>query len=153
MSETAAHNPPVRRRGRWWRPLLFVVVAFVCGAVVGGGLTARFLLHRFIEGFQQPAIVAERIAGRMDTFLDLDDTQQVAVRNILDAQVEEIIAIRNESIPEVLAVLRAGRDEVSEVLTPEQRKLWLQRWGNVASVLVPQDFRDELRRIETPPTP
>ncbi len=153
MSETPTHSPPVRRRGRWWRPLLLVVVAFVCGAVVGGGLTARFILNRFIEGFQQPAVVADRIVGRMDTFLDLDDEQQAAVRNILDTQVDEIVAIRNDTIPEVLAVLRAGRDEVAEVLTPEQRELWLQRWGNVAAVLVPQDFRDEMRAIETPPAP
>lgn len=138
MREAPAQSNPLPRPGRVWpRQLLFALVMLVCGALIGGAGTARFLWGRLVDGMQHPEKVPALVAKRMDQRLGLDDAQHAQVLDILTKTQEHLVDIRRETYPRVAVVLDETREAVAAVLTPAQAEEWKQAFENIRGKLLP----------------
>lgn len=74
---------------------------------------------------------AESITNRIARVCQLDDRQRDEVRRIVARQLEALKGIRQEMAEKVLAEHKALREEIKQVLTPEQFKRWTQHMDRV----------------------
>ena len=139
MSEVPPAQPhALPRPGRASaRQILFAFVMLVCGALIGGAGTARFLWGRLVEGMQHPEKVPALVAKRMDQRLGLEDAQHAQVLDILTKTQERLVDIRRETYPRVAVVLDETREAVAAVLTPAQAEEWKQAFENIRGKLLP----------------
>ena len=117
-----------RPRKRHWRIALLMVLIFLAGGVLGVAGTVIYTIRHLQEIGQHPERAPQRITDRMQRKLDLTDAQAEAVREILERRQHELMAIRREIHPRVKAIMDASRDEISEVLTDEQRAEWQEMY-------------------------
>ncbi len=98
------------------KTLLFILVSFVLGALVGGA-TVRYWSGLRTEGrYQNQADVMKAFAER----LHLNDQQVAQVDTILEQRRKKFDQFRNAMI----AVRDTTRQEIRKLLTPEQNKLF-----------------------------
>lgn len=140
MSDAPA--PPASRTlprlGRpWLRQTIFALVLLVCGALIGGAATARFLWNRLIDGIQHPEQVPALVAHRMDRRLSLNDEQHTQVLKILTHTQEQLVDVRRESYPKVAAILEETRTAVAAILSPEQAVKWEAGFAHLRDTLLP----------------
>lgn len=134
-----------RPRRRWWRDLLLGCLIFVCGGLVGSGLT----LHRIrVAGpdllqrqlLNMPARVTERLTKNMK----LSKEQQVQVREILERGQKDLKAVRRSVLPQVEVTLEKVRTDVSAVLTEKQRQQWNHRFDLLRDRWFPKSTEPEV---------
>jgi Spy/CpxP family protein refolding chaperone len=105
------------------KAILSVLLVFVFGAASGALITHVIHQTRF-ESFardgRQPRedILVKRLSGK----LDLDSQQQEKVRTIIRETQLAMHQIRQQSRPQIEAVLAGGQQRISALLTPEQRE-------------------------------
>jgi len=116
---------PPRRGRRTWLMILMCGVILVCGIAIGSGVTLWVLQHRGLRAFRHPEKTPEAIMERLRSKLDLTDEQARRVEEILREHQKSLHAIRREVHPRFMAEFDKLRNEVSEVLTPEQAKKWV----------------------------
>jgi|SRR6185437_6917195 len=122
-------SPPPLPRGRIVAALVLFLVA------VAGGLTAvvldRFVLRpppgpRFHDFGRGPGgRPPERERAARDHFakeLGLSPTQRVRIDSLMDRQLKEIRAVREQVQPRLDSIVGQTRREIDAILTPEQRK-------------------------------
>lgn len=126
------------RLGRpWLRQTIFAVVLLICGALIGGAATARFLWNRLLDGIQHPEQVPALVAHRMDRRLGLNDEQHTAILKILTHTQEQLVAVRRETYPKVSAILDETRTSVAAILSPEQSQKWESGFTQLRDTLLP----------------
>jgi Spy/CpxP family protein refolding chaperone len=121
-------SPPLPR-GRILAALVLFLVA------VAGGLTAvvldRFVLrpppgphfHEFGRGPGGRPPERERAArDRFAQELGLSQEQRVRIDSLMDRQLKEIRAVREQVQPRLDSIVGQTRREIDAILTPEQRK-------------------------------
>jgi len=131
---TAPLTKPHRRR--LWTILLALAI-FVCGILVGGGLTFKVITSGYKRSFQDPAVLAEQITHRMKRRLDLTDDQAIQVRRIILEQQKALQALRKELRPRLDGQIEKTRQELTAVLTPEQARKWEKRFGHIQRFWLP----------------
>ena len=99
-----------------------VALAFLSGAVLVGGLLG-FTADRVVFGDQlcERKHDQGRLRDRLHTDLGLDVTQKAAVDSLLDARDVRVRAVFDPIRPKVDSLYLEARDEIRQVLTPEQR--------------------------------
>ncbi len=129
MSQTQAPptSPPRRRIPVYIQGALFLL----CGLIIGSGLTVVTIRGAVQRMVAHPELLPARILQRMDSQLDLDDTQRAAIEGILQERLAAFKAIRARVQPEIQAEFDSLRNEVGEVLNPEQRELWQSRFDAI----------------------
>lgn len=112
------------------RALAAVVLFFVA---VAGGLTAlavdRFVRDHDEQGFPpsglRVGLLRERERGFRHHFareLGLDTAQEARVDSLMDRQLREIRAVRDQVRPRLDSIIAQTRQEIDAILTPEQRQ-------------------------------
>lgn len=110
-----------------WKAILVVVGIFALGMAAGSLITVRVAgraAHR-------PQAVEEMVVRRLSRRLDLDQTQQAQVREIVRAGREELRPLRREmaavleqSVVKTRAILRPGQVEKFDKLVADRRAQW-----------------------------
>jgi len=99
--------------------MLVLVAVFVLGGLTGAGLmramSAR-AAHQWREHGEGPMIV-----WILDRRLKLSPLQRERVEAIVQAHEPEIMTARRTIAPQIRAIRARQRNEIREVLTPEQR--------------------------------
>jgi len=130
--------PPRPRR---WVRILVALLIFVGGMVCGGGLTIIGAVERIHHAIHHPEEVPGRITHYLKRRLDLSDDQTQQVEQIIREHQKNLQEIRRGVQPRVEAELELLRQDISQVLTPEQR----DKWDDI--------FDDAVDRWMPPPPP
>jgi hypothetical protein len=133
------------RRRRWLRTVLLATAIFICGALVGGGLTFKVIASGYKRSFQDPAVLAEEITQRMKRRLHLTDAQVQQVGKIILEQQMAFQSLRKEFRPRLDDQIEKTRRELAAVLSPEQARKWEKRFAHIQRFWLPPlpgDSRD-----------
>ena len=145
MEQEKPADQLAKPRRRWLRTVLLATAIFVCGALVGGGLTFKIIASGYKRSFQEPAVLAEDITHRMKRRLDLSDDQVQQVRRIILEQQMAFQSLRKEFRPRLEDLIEKTRQELAAVLTPEQARNWEKRFAHIQRFWLPPlpgDSRD-----------
>lgn len=124
-------NPRPRR----WLRVVAALLIFIGGMVCGGGLTVIVAVRDIRHAMRHPEEVPPRITRYLTHRLDLSPDQADQIERLIAEHQAHFQAIRRETQPRVSAELSELREQISEVLTPEQRAKWddifdeaVERW-------------------------
>ncbi len=124
------------RRRRVWTILLALGI-FICGVLVGGGLTFKIVTVGYKRAFQKPDVLAEKITRRMERRLDLSSDQVKQVREIILEQQRAFQALHKEFRPRLDSQIEKTRGELAKVLTPEQMQKWEKTFARIQRFWLP----------------
>ena len=100
---------------------LLVALVFLAG-VAAGVVGTRTVVRRVVgEVISHPETVQPRIERTLALRLGLDGGQRAKVHAILSDTHEQLQGLRKEYRPKVILVLSNANDQVTALLTPEQR--------------------------------
>jgi Spy/CpxP family protein refolding chaperone len=145
MEQEKPADQLAKPRRRWLRTVLLATAIFVCGALVGGGVTFKIIASGYKRTFQEPAVLAEEITHRMKRRLDLTHDQVQQVRRIILEQQMAFQSLRKEFRPRLDDQIEKTRQELAVVLTPEQARKWEKRFARIQRFWLPPlpgDSRD-----------
>ncbi|MHB8770210.1 MAG: hypothetical protein ACYC7J_04360 [Syntrophales bacterium] len=111
------------RRRRLWTVLLALII-FICGVLVGGGISFKIVTAGYKRALQDPDVLAEKIVRRMERRLDLSTDQVKQVREIILEQQKAFQSLHREFRPRLDSRIEKTRKELAKVLTPEQAQKW-----------------------------
>lgn len=111
-----------KRRGG--RKVLVLAAVFVLGVLLGAAMTVVVGVQCVQSAMKHPAKIPSRIARRLDRRLDLTAEQRAQVEAILAEGQMSLRAIRADVKPRIKTELNHIADEISAVLTEEQRQEW-----------------------------
>ena len=98
--------------------LAVVVTLFVVGVCVGGLGMHLVDTHRVRDSVPPGG---ERFIGRLERELNLTDEQRQRIDEIVEQSRREGDALHREMLPRVREHMRATREQIRDVLTPEQQ--------------------------------
>ena len=101
-----------------WIAAVVVLAAFASGVLVGVAGSHFFPLHR---GRHIPKRAAHFMVERLDRRLDLTDDQEKKVEAIIARRHPRMEQIWASAHPRIEAEIAATNNEISSILTPEQR--------------------------------
>ncbi|MFZ5830171.1 MAG: hypothetical protein ACOY3P_08785 [Planctomycetota bacterium] len=114
---------PAPRRNRWWS-ILFSLVIFLSGLIVGGAVALSFVKNQLVMAVQNPEFGPIRITNMLKRSLRLTPEQAEEILAIMHKRQGNLQAIRIRVQPEVEAELEAVESEVAAVLDSQQRERW-----------------------------
>jgi hypothetical protein len=115
---------PQPRRSRPWIVWLLCVVIFAAG-VVSGYAIAIVIPPKI--GPDGPATLGERrdrLVGRIDDHVDLDEQQVSQVRSIIEERLKDVEKIRRTIRPQMGQQAKTLDSQMREVLRPDQLRAW-----------------------------
>ncbi len=116
--------PPMLPRRRRWPRVVAAMLIFFSGMVCGGGLTVIVAVRNIRHAIHHPEEVPARLTRYLTRRLDLSSDQAEQVEGLIAQRQAHLQAIRRETQPRVAAELSALREEIGQVLTPDQRAKW-----------------------------
>ena len=120
------------------KPILLVVLIFVAG-FAAGVVTTRVVVRRFVQrAILQPDLMREKIERDLTRRLQLDAAQREKVQKILMETHARLKAVRREFQPQFAGVVRDSANEISALLTPEQRERFSKFRAENAQLFVPK---------------
>jgi hypothetical protein len=140
-------NPPtlptvtIPPRPRRWLRLFAALLIFFAGLVCGSGATVVVAVRNIQRYIHHPEEVPARITKYLKRRLDLSPGQADQIEAMIAKTQLHLQAIRRENQPRVQSELATLHDEVSQVLTENQRDKW------------DQIYDDALDRWMPPPPP
>ncbi len=124
------------RRRRLWTILLALMI-FLCGVLVGGGLSFKIVTAGYKRAFQDPDFLADKITRRMERRLDLNRDQVKQVREIILERQKAFQSLYKEFRPRLDSQIEKTRQELAKVLTPEQAQKWEKTFRRIQRFWLP----------------
>lgn len=144
MSQTETTDSPnvdYMRKLHRWRMAFFGLVILLAGLVIGVSSTLMLVRHRPMGPPWGPEYVSERMIRHLQQELDLSPEQVKKIEAIVEKRMQKLEAIRKEARPKVAEQLKLMNEEISAVLTEEQRRDWQENW------------KRQFHRFQRPPRP
>jgi len=113
---------------------LIVALVFLAGVAVGVVSTRAVVRRMVTMVVNDPDRLRSIIAKRVQRQLKLDAEQRIKVDQILEHTQNDLRSLRMDFAPRFHSIMSNAQAEISEVLTPEQRKRF-------------EKFREENRRL------
>ena len=136
--ETEKPNVPFAKpRRRRLGTILIALIIFICGVLVGGGLSFKIVTVGYKRAFQEPDLLAEKIIRRMERRLDLNSDQVKEVREIILEQQKAFQTLHKEFRPRLDSQIEKTRRELAKVLTPEQAQKWEKTFARIQRFWLP----------------
>jgi hypothetical protein len=136
--------PPRPRR---WLRIFVSLLIFFGGMVCGGGLTVIVAVRNIRHVMHHPEEVPLRITRYLTRRLDLSADQSDKVQTLIAQHQMHLQAIRRETQPRVAKELADLREEIGQVLNPNQKLKWddifdetLDRWMPLPPPAATQPF-------------
>ncbi len=108
------------------KPWLVIALVFLAGVVFGVVATRVVVRHIVRTAIAQPQTVHDRIERDLNRRLKLTDEQRPKVHAALVQAHERLQALRQDFQPRFVLIITQAQQEVSAVLTPEQRERFEQ---------------------------
>ena len=104
-----------------WKACLAIALVFIAGFASGAFVT-RVITRQIVRTvLSHPERLQPQIERRLTRSLRLDPHQQGELRRVLIRTRTELMDLRRDSQPRAQAIINRARQEISAVLTPEQR--------------------------------
>lgn len=130
---------PSRRRGEQslLPPYVEAALFLLCGMIIGGGVTVMLMNRSMQQMVTKPSQLQNTMLSRMQSRLELTDSQKDAATAIIKKHFETLESIRRETQPRVKQTMDKMRDELSEILDENQRKIWEERFDSIREDWIP----------------
>ena len=131
MSQTETTESPnvdYMRKLHRWRMAFFGLVILLAGLVIGVSSTLMLVRHRPMGPPWGPEYVSEKMIDRLQHELGLSPEQATKIKPIVKKRMQKLEELRKEFRPKVSEQLKLMNEEISAVLTEEQRRTWEDNW-------------------------
>lgn len=129
-----------------WRMAFFGLVILLAGIVIGAALTFVFVRPAPFDNSPDSSRAAAQMLDRLAPRLQLSAQQQKSLRAILKEYMENLQQIRNEARPRISKQLQEMNDEISAILSEDQKRIWDSHIKGVRKHLYPQPTHNGQRR-------
>ncbi|MBN1901344.1 hypothetical protein JW926_08485 [Candidatus Sumerlaeota bacterium] len=144
IAQSETLTPSLRlKRSPALRQIMLGIVIFLCGIIVGTGVTLLIARRIVIKALRNPEGMPQRITTRMKKNLSLSDVQAEKVQQIISRHLGELNRIRKETHPRVRENLGRLKEEVADVLDEEQERKWRERFEKLESLFPPDPSSSE----------
>ena len=110
------------KKWKLWTGVLLIFVAGICIGVVGTGLYVRHTVFSMLQ--EGSPAVARLVTKKLTRELDLNDSQQVVVKQSIKEMQRQLWEMRRRFRPEMEKIVSDGIDRVRpELTTAQQEKL------------------------------
>jgi len=100
-----------------------VVVAFLCGILIGVAADHAYLLHaRRLMPSRFPGHVPRLMVDHLSRNLDLTPQQRTTVEQILERRRARVASIWTNVRPQITREIEETNAEIEKILTPEQKE-------------------------------
>lgn len=149
--QSSNEMPPLPAvRPPWVRSLLLGMAILICGAVIGGVVSAAMFrtpkAYEFRPGDRLPEDIAQRMRGKYQ----LSEEQTEKLRAVFEEHGEKLAEIRAEVHPRIEAEHEALRRAVEAVLSPEQAQAWREEFESMRRPWGPRGGTPPPYRRNTP---
>jgi len=134
---TDSPNVDYMRKLHRWRMAFFGLVILLAGLVIGVSSTLMVVRHKEKTRPWGPEFFSERMMDRLQRDLDLSAEQAKKIGAILKERMQNLEEIRKEARPKVAEQLKLMNEEISAVLTEEQKRIWERRFRRLPGELRP----------------
>jgi hypothetical protein len=124
MSTSPALPPALPAARRRWVRIVVALFIFFAGAIFGCGLTVIVAVHNIRHAMHHPEEVPARITRYLTRRLDLSPDQADKVQLLIARHQSHLQAIRRETQPRVAVELSGLRQEIGDLLSPQQKSKW-----------------------------
>ncbi|HPO12158.1 MAG TPA: hypothetical protein PLI09_01830 [Candidatus Hydrogenedentes bacterium] len=121
------HLPVAAGKKNWIAACVLSAILLLCGMVLGGVITFKYMSSRIMEEGPRQERTPERIVEKLRGELGLDDTQAAAILEVFTRGHETLEAIRLKVDPEVEQEMETIRVEVEQYLNSGQKEKWNKR--------------------------
>jgi Spy/CpxP family protein refolding chaperone len=115
------------RKAHGWRMAFFGLVILLAGIAIGAASALILQRPRPIGPFTGPEFVSEAMIRGLRRQLQLSPEQMEKVESILQKHMQKLHEIRMNARPQIAEQLRLMNEEISSVLTEQQRQIWQER--------------------------
>jgi hypothetical protein len=110
-----------------WRMAFFGLVILLAGIVIGATSVIVLLKPKPVGPPAGPEFVSETMIRGLRRQLGLSPEQIEKVESILQKHMQKLHEIRMNARPQIAEQLRLMNEEISSVLTEQQRQIWQER--------------------------
>lgn len=107
-----------------WRMAFFGTIILLAGIVIGGALMMIFMSRKMMAPSPGPEFDSLRMITSLRRNLGLSTEQSRRISPILDKYMKELGDIRMEARTEIAQTLKEMNEDICEVLTDRQERLW-----------------------------
>lgn len=129
VDPTPSHPRLAKRRT--WHLILICLIVFVCGTVVGSGVTVMVAVKHIRESIAHPELRADRWTSRIARRLRLDDSQTQRVRPVIAASVARFEAIHRDIHPRIEVELDRLEQDVAAALPADKTAAWQEHFSTL----------------------
>jgi len=101
--------------------IVLLALVFLAGAVAGVVGTRMVVRHELHQAILHPDRVQIMVERRLTRQLQLDGGQQAKLHDILSGTHTQLMELRREYGPQFVLILNNANDQITAILTPEQR--------------------------------
>lgn len=112
---------PTTSRRPLWRTLLLAALIFIAGGLTGGAATVIVVARRIHTIVQSPESLPDRLTYRLTRHLGLTEDEQSRVHATLVKHQINLMAMRREMQPKVMAELDQIRIDIGAEIDPARR--------------------------------
>jgi hypothetical protein len=126
MTQTSPPIPPLPLPPRPRRSLtaLAAILIFIAGTVCGGGVTWVVAVRHIRHAMQHPEEAPARITSFLRRRLDLSPEQSTQIERLVAEHQTHLQAIRRDTEPRIHHEMESLKQDIAQVLTPEQQLKW-----------------------------
>lgn len=124
-----------------WRMAFFGLAILLAGIVIGAASTLILVRPRPIGWPGGPEFVSEGMLRSLQRYLHLSREQADKVESILQKHMRKLHEIRMNARPQIVEQLRLMNEEISAVLTEQQKQIWQDRLQQLQRQLQPRGRR------------
>jgi len=124
-----------------WRMAFFGLIILMAGLVIGAASTLILVRPRPIGWPGGPEFVSEGMLRSLQRYLHLSREQAEKVESILQKHMRKLHEIRMNARPQIVEQLRLMNEEISAVLTEQQKQIWQDRLQQLQRQLQPRGRR------------
>jgi hypothetical protein len=112
---------PTTSRRPLWRTLLLAALIFIAGGITGGAATVIVIVRRLHAVIQTPESLPDRLTARLTRHLGLTEDERARVHATLVKHQVNLLAMRREMQPKVMAELDQIRIDIGAEIDPARR--------------------------------
>lgn len=107
-----------------WRMAFFGLVILIAGFVIGGALMMIVAPHKLMRPPRGPEFGVLQMIPRLQDVFGLSPEQVEKIGPILKENMEQLDKIRDDARDQIKAALEQMNEQISEILTEEQLRIW-----------------------------
>lgn len=132
---------PTPSISRWKKRILIGVVAaglVVSGMIIGGGSIVMRMRRSHFATAMPPQSIGRELYGVVNWHAKLDEVQKEELRSAIDARIQVMERIRENSNNEIRKEFEGMRDDVAKLLRPDDAAEWNKKINRYLEKFAPE---------------